>query len=85
MVETRHYDLQSVFAAAGEGGVFGKVPTQLMVLHRAVSQMTAPVILECGVNKGWSTGVIADACEERLSCAMASTSSTSTACIPRGM
>ncbi len=63
MVFTKHYDLQTVFAAEGCTGVFGKVATQLMALHRCVSQMESPVVLECGVNQGWSTGVLAHALE----------------------
>ncbi len=63
MVETRYYDLQSVFAADGGPGVFGKHATQLMELHRRISTLEAPVVLECGVHKGFSSGVLADACE----------------------
>lgn len=63
MVATRHYDLQTVFDADGGPGVFGKVATQLMALHRKVSSLHAPVVLECGVNQGWSTGVFAHALE----------------------
>lgn len=63
MVYTRHYELQKIFDADGGPGVFGKVATQLMELHRRVSQVDAPVVLECGVNEGWSTGVMAHAIE----------------------
>ena len=52
MVETKHYDLQAVFDAAGGSGVFSKHATQLMALHRRVSQVDAPVVLECGVDVG---------------------------------
>ncbi|MCY3575418.1 MAG: class I SAM-dependent methyltransferase [Chloroflexi bacterium] len=64
MVETRHYDLQSVFAAAGGPGAFGKHATQLMELHRRICSLEVPpIVLECGVHKGFSSGVLADACE----------------------
>lgn len=65
MVSTRYYDLQSVFDADGAPGVFGKVATQLMTLHRLVARLEAPLILECGVNRGWSSGVLAHACEQK--------------------
>ena len=64
MVQTRHYDLPAVFDAHGQPGVFGKVATQLMCLHRLVRQFDAPLVLECGVNEGWSSGVLAHACEQ---------------------
>ncbi|MCY4009121.1 MAG: class I SAM-dependent methyltransferase [Anaerolineaceae bacterium] len=63
MVQTTHFELQEVFAADGQPGVFGKVATQLMLLHRQVSQRPHPTVLECGVHQGWSTGVLAHACE----------------------
>ena len=65
MVQTRYHDLQSVFDADGQPGVFGKVATQLMCLHRLVQQFDAPLVLECGVNEGWSSGVLAHACEQQ--------------------
>ena len=65
MVQTRHYDLQAVFDADGQPGVFGKVATQLMHLHRLVERFEAPLVLECGVNQGWSSGILAHACELR--------------------
>ncbi len=65
MVQTRHYDLPAVFEADGQPGVFGKVATQLMCLHRLVQQFHAPLVLECGVNEGWSSGVLAHACEQQ--------------------
>ena len=64
MVSAKHYDLQAVFDAAGETGVFSKHATQLMALHGRVSQLEAPLVLECGVHLGLSTGVLADACEK---------------------
>ena len=64
MVYTRHFDLQTVFDADGGPGVIGKVSTQLMELHRRVRAVEAPVVLECGVNQGWSTGVLAHAVEK---------------------
>jgi predicted O-methyltransferase YrrM len=64
MVYTRHFELQKVFDADGGPGVFGKVSTQLMELHRRVSLVEAPVVLECGVNQGWSSGVMAHAVEQ---------------------
>ena len=63
MVRTKHYSLEEVFAAAGQRGLFGKVATQLMRLHRIVSRRDRPTVLECGVRQGWSTGVLAHACE----------------------
>ena len=63
MVDTKYYDLQTVFDAEGGPGVFGKHATQLMAMHRRVSQVEAPVVLECGVDKGWSAGVLAHAVE----------------------
>ncbi len=45
MVQTRHYDLQSVFDADGGPGVFGKHATQLMELHRRVCTLDARTIL----------------------------------------
>ncbi|MCY3906124.1 MAG: class I SAM-dependent methyltransferase [Anaerolineaceae bacterium] len=65
MVQTRHYDLSAVFEADGQPGVLGKVATQLMSLHRLVQQFHAPLVLECGVNEGWSSGVLAHACEQQ--------------------
>ncbi|MCY4525885.1 MAG: class I SAM-dependent methyltransferase [Anaerolineaceae bacterium] len=65
MVQTRHYDLQAVFDADGAPDVFGKVATQLMCLHRLVREFHAPLVLECGVNEGWSSGVLAHACEQQ--------------------
>ena len=64
MVYTKHYKLQTVFDAEGGTGVFSKHATQLMALHRRVSQLEAPVVLECGVDVGWSTGVLAHAVEQ---------------------
>ncbi len=64
MVYTKHYKLQTVFDAEGGPGVFSKHATQLMELHRRVSQLEAPVVLECGVDVGWSTGVLAHAVEQ---------------------
>ena len=63
MVDTRYFDLQSVFDADGGPGVLGKVASQLMELHQRVRHLDAPVVLECGVNEGWSTGVLAHALE----------------------
>ena len=63
MVQTRHYSLADVFAADGQPGLFGKVATQLMSLHRLVARRERPTVLECGVHQGWSTGVLAHACE----------------------
>ncbi len=65
MVDTNYYNLQMVFDADGGPGVFSKHATQLMELHRRVSQVEAPVVLECGVDKGWSTGVLAQAVERK--------------------
>ena len=65
MVLTKHFDLEAVFAAEGGAGVFGKVATQLMALHACVTSIEAPVVLECGVHKGWSTGVLAHAVEAK--------------------
>lgn len=65
MVYTRHYNLQTVFDAAGGPGVFGKYATHLMEMHRRISQVEAPVVLECGVNKGGSAGVLAHAVERK--------------------
>ena len=64
MVVTKYYNLQTVFDADGGPGVFGKHATQLMELHRRVSQVETPVVLECGVDKGWSAGVLAHAVEQ---------------------
>ena len=64
MVQTTHYELATVFAAAGTPEVFGKVATQLMRLHALAMEATAPIILECGVHLGWSSGVLAHACEQ---------------------
>ena len=36
-----------------------------MTLHRLVLQFQAPLVLECGVNQGWSSGVLAHACERK--------------------
>ncbi|MCE2490210.1 MAG: class I SAM-dependent methyltransferase [Anaerolineae bacterium] len=63
MVQTRHYNLENVFDADSTPGVFGKVATQLMCLHQLVRQFDSPLVLECGVNEGWSSGVLAHACE----------------------
>ena len=63
MVGTKHYSLDDIFAADGQLGLSGKVATQLMHLHRKVSQCDRPTVLECGVHQGWSTGVLAHACE----------------------
>ena len=63
MVQTKYYQLEEIFAAAGQPGLFGKVATQLLHLHRVVSQRDRPTVLECGVHHGWSTGVLAHACE----------------------
>ncbi len=65
MVQTRHYQLQTVLDGNGQPGVFGKVATQLMCLHQLVQQFDAPLVLECGVNEGWSSGVLAHACEQQ--------------------
>ena len=65
MVQTRHYDLPAVFEADEQPGVFGKVASQLMCLHRLVQQFHAPLVLECGVHEGWSSGVLAHACEQQ--------------------
>lgn len=65
MVQTKHYDLQTVFEADGGATTFGKVATQLMKLHCCVSRIEGPVVLECGVNEGWSTGVLAHAVEQK--------------------
>lgn len=63
MVRTKHVRLDEIFAADGQSGVFGKVATQLMQLHRKASQCERPTVLECGVHQGWSTAVLAHACE----------------------
>jgi len=63
LVDTKYYRLQTVFDADGGPGVFGKHATQLMELHSRVCQVEAPIVLECGVDKGWSTGVLAHAVE----------------------
>ena len=63
MVDTKYYNLQTVFDAEGGPGVFGKHATQLMAMHRRISRLKAPVVLECGVDKGWSAGVLAHAVE----------------------
>ena len=65
MVVTKHYNLQTVFDAEGGPGVFGKHATQLMAMPRRVCQVEAPVVLECGVDKGWSAGVLAHAVERK--------------------
>ena len=65
MVYTKHYSLQTVFDGDGGPGVRNKHATQLMELHRRVCQVEAPVVLECGVDVGWSTGVLAHAVEQK--------------------
>lgn len=64
MVETKYYDLEQIFASENEHSVMGKVSDQLMRLHRLALTFDQPVILECGVNQGWSTGIFAHACEQ---------------------
>ena len=64
MVATKYFDLQDVFDADGGPGLFSKYATQLMQLHRRISQLEAPCVLECGVRKGLSTGVLAHAVEQ---------------------
>lgn len=65
MVAAKYFKLQTVFEAAGGPGAFGKHAAQLMELHRRVCQIEAPVVLECGVDKGWSAGVLAHAVEQK--------------------
>ena len=65
MVDAKHFNLQGVFNAEGGTGVFSKHATHLMALHRRISQIESPVVLECGVDLGWSTAVLAHAVEGR--------------------
>jgi predicted O-methyltransferase YrrM len=64
MVQTKYYDIDQVFAAENERSNFGQVSAQLLRLHHLAAQFEQPTILECGVHEGWSTGVLAKACEE---------------------
>lgn len=64
LVQTRHYDMQEFIQAEHSPGNHGAVSAQLMRLHREVLAMNAPMVLECGVNRGQSTGFFAWACEQ---------------------
>lgn len=64
MVQTTYYDLNAVMNGADAEGNFGHVARQLLTLHRLASQHAQPTVMECGVHRGWSTGVLALACED---------------------
>lgn len=64
MPDCTHHDLQKLFSAEGQGGLFGKVATQHVKLYHLVKAMSAPTVLEFGVAQGMSTCLLAAACEE---------------------
>lgn len=64
MVEPKYHPLKDTFDNAYQPGNAGKVATQLMKMHHIIMQRQNPVVLEFGVHKGQSTGVLADACEK---------------------
>jgi len=64
MVTTKYYDMETFIAAEYEPTNRGFVASQLMRLHREALAMQSPVIFECGVNQGYSTGFLAWACEK---------------------
>lgn len=64
MVESKYYALNEVFDNENQPGNLGKVATQLMKLHHIVAARQNPVVLEFGVHKGRSTGILAHACEQ---------------------
>lgn len=63
MVVAKHYDLRETLKGVGGRGVTSKHATHLMELHGRVRQLKSPVVLECGVHLGVSTGVLAHAVE----------------------
>ncbi|MCU0511110.1 MAG: class I SAM-dependent methyltransferase [Anaerolineae bacterium] len=64
MPDCTYQNLEALRRAEHQPGLEGKVATLHLKLYHLVAQMTAPVVLEFGVDKGMSTCLLAAACEE---------------------
>jgi predicted O-methyltransferase YrrM len=64
VVEAKYHPVEETFNNEHQPGTPGKVATQLMTMYRMVEQRENPTVVEFGVHRGQSTGVLAHACEK---------------------
>lgn len=63
MAQSKNFDFTEIKKKEFSVGLEGKIATQIMSLYRACLSFDKPVALECGTYVGYSTTVLAEACE----------------------
>jgi predicted O-methyltransferase YrrM len=64
-MRTKYFDFEDFARAEYTPGLEGQVATQLMFIYGKAREKDRPVILELGTDKGQSTTVFLEACQER--------------------
>lgn len=64
-IKTKHHSFEEFASSEFDSGLKGKIATQLMFMYRKAIEKKAPVILELGTDKGLSTTVFLQACEDK--------------------
>jgi predicted O-methyltransferase YrrM len=65
MPTCRYFSFDKIRDQENQPGLEGKIATHHMKLYRLVSTMETPIVVEFGVDKGRSTCVFLQACEEK--------------------
>ena len=63
-IKTKYHNFEEFKSAEYTPGIDGKIATQLMFMYQKAINKESPIILELGVDKGLSTTVFLQACEE---------------------
>jgi len=64
MISTKYHTFEEYKKAEYAKGLEGQAATQLMRMYRIAKELTNPIILELGTDKGVSTTIFLQACEE---------------------
>jgi len=64
MAHCKHFDCHTLYQQENQPGLDGKIATHHLRLYRLVADMAQPLVLEFGVDRGRSTCVFLQACEE---------------------
>jgi len=64
-IKTKYHNFDEYSLAENAPGLAGKVVTQLMWMYRKTVEKTRPVVLELGTDRGASTTMFLQACEEK--------------------
>jgi len=65
MISTKYYSFEEIVPAEYAPTHQGETANQLMIMYRKTIEKSSPVILELGTEKGLSTTVFLQACEEK--------------------